>query len=349
MTSVAVIGGGAWGTALALVAAGNGCATTLWVRDPATARHLTGVRENPRLPGVALPAALRITAELERVRDAAVWVLAVPAQALGAVCQQLARLAAAPRPLVIAAKGIEVSSGRLMSQLAGAALGGFPLAILSGPTFADEVAAGKPTAVSVAVDRQDVATADIVTAAFGTAVFRPYVSFDPVGVQVGGAVKNIVAIACGISQGRGLGENARAAIITRGLSEASRLAVALGGRADTLLGLAGVGDLSLTCTSLRSRNMALGQALGEGGTLREVLRTSRGVVEGVESARAVVVLADRLGVDMPICQAVCAILHDTADIDATIRNLLMRPFTAESDAHRPSAGAPGAGPGAGGA
>jgi glycerol-3-phosphate dehydrogenase (NAD(P)+) len=241
-----------------------------------------------------------------------------------------AALAPSLRPgaaVVICAKGVEEKSGALMSEVAAALLPGAKLAILSGPTFAGEVARGLPTAVTLATADQALGRA--VIAALGTRSFRPYLSDDIVGAEIGGAVKNVLAIACGIVAGRRLGDNARAALITRGLAEMVRLARVKGGRAETLMGLSGLGDLTLTCTALQSRNHSLGFALGEGKSLAAIVGPRRSIAEGVSSAAAVGALARRLGVDMPIVAAVDAILHHAADIDETIAGLLARPFRPE--------------------
>ena len=215
-----------------------------------------------------------------------------------------------------------------MSEAVAASLpGGNPVAILSGPTFAAEVARGLPTAVTLACADESLGTA--LVAALGSRTFRPYRSDDVVGSQIGGAVKNVLAIACGVVEGRRLGDNARAALITRGLAEITRLALALGGRVETLMGLSGLGDLTLTCSSLQSRNMSLGAALGAGKALAEILAVRRSVAEGVYTTAAVVGLAAKLGVDMPICNAVDAILNRGAGLDETIEGLLSRPFRGE--------------------
>jgi glycerol-3-phosphate dehydrogenase (NAD(P)+) len=228
---------------------------------------------------------------------------------------------------VLCAKGIETGSGALISEIAAAALPQSPLAALSGPTFAGEVARGLPTAVTLATG--DAELGGRLIAALGTRSFRPYLAPDIVGAEIGGAVKNVLAIACGIVAGRRLGDNARAALITRGLAEMMRLAVAKGGRAETLMGLSGLGDLTLTCTGLQSRNHSLGVALGEGKSLAAVLEGRRSIAEGVASAGAVSALAQRLGVEMPIVAAVDAILNQGAAIDETIAALLGRPFRSE--------------------
>lgn len=291
MTAVAVIGGGAWGTALATVAAVNGPVLPVAGRAPAMA---------PLPPGAAA-------------------ILAVPAQRLGEVVARH-RAALAGAVLVIAAKGIERASGRLLTEVVEDRLPGAASVVLSGPSFAAETAAGLPTAVALAAG--DGGLARRLAARLATGWFRPYVSADPVGVQIGGALKNVVAIACGIVVGRGLGENARAAVMTRSLAEMGRLTRALGGDPRTLMGLAGLGDLALSCASPRSRNFAAGLALGRGEPVGPAL------AEGVETASAAVGLSRRLGVEMPIAEAVAAVLNGAA-IEAEMARLLARPLTGE--------------------
>ncbi|MBK3735017.1 NAD(P)H-dependent glycerol-3-phosphate dehydrogenase [Azospirillum brasilense] len=326
---IGVIGGGAWGTALALAALRAGREALLWAREPAVVESVNAARENrDYLPGVSLPAALRATGDLAGVAACDAILLVTPAQHLRSACAGLAGHLRPGTPLVICAKGIELDSHALMSEAAAAALpAGTPLAVLSGPTFAAEVARGLPTAVTLAC--ADAALGARLVEALGSRTFRPYLSDDVVGSQIGGAVKNVLAIACGVVEGRKLGDNARAALITRGLAEITRLALALGGRPETLMGLSGLGDLTLTCSSLQSRNMSLGAALGAGRTLAEVLAERRSVAEGVYTAAAVVGLAGRKGVDMPLCAAVDAILNRGAGLDATIDGLLSRPFRGE--------------------
>ncbi|CAO3449235.1 Glycerol-3-phosphate dehydrogenase [NAD(P)+] (EC 1.1.1.94) [Azospirillum argentinense] len=326
---IGVIGGGAWGTALALAALRAGREALLWAREPAVVESVNAARENRDfLPGVTLPAALRATGDLAEVAACDAILLVTPAQHLRSACAGLAAHLRPGTPLVICAKGIELDSHALMSEAAAAALPvGTSLAVLSGPTFAAEVARGLPTAVTLAC--ADAALGARLVEALGSRTFRPYLSDDVVGSQIGGAVKNVLAIACGVVEGRKLGDNARAALITRGLAEITRLALALGGRPETLMGLSGLGDLTLTCSSLQSRNMSLGAALGAGRTLAEVLAERRSVAEGVYTAAAVVGLAGKKGVDMPLCAAVDAILNRGAGLDATIDGLLSRPFREE--------------------
>jgi glycerol-3-phosphate dehydrogenase (NAD(P)+) len=329
MQRVTVVGAGAWGTALAAVIRATGRTVTLWAREAEVAAAINAGHENAAfLPGIPLDPEIRATDDLAAaVQGAMLLVLATPAQFVRRTALRLAPVLAPAVPVLLVAKGIEQGSGALMTEVLAETLPGAPVAVLSGPTFAAEVARGLPTAVTVA--SADPALAERIAQRLGSARFRPYVSADPVGVEIGGAVKNVIAIACGIVSGRGLGENARAALITRGLAEMVRLAVAKGGRRETLMGLAGLGDLTLTCNAMQSRNFSLGAALGAGRALAGVLAERRSVAEGVETAPAVAALARRLGIDMPIVDAVDAILHRGAAIDAAIRALLARPFKPE--------------------
>ncbi|MBP2311339.1 NAD(P)H-dependent glycerol-3-phosphate dehydrogenase [Azospirillum soli] len=328
---IGVIGGGAWGTALALAALRAGREALLWAREPAVVESINTAHENrDYLPGVTLPPELRATGDLAEIGACDAILLVTPAQHLRSGCRQLAPHLRAGVPVVICAKGIELDSFALMSEAAEVELpAGTPIAVLSGPTFAAEVARGLPTAVTLAC--ADTAIGAALVEALGSRTFRPYLSDDVVGSQIGGAVKNVLAIACGVVEGRKLGDNARAALITRGLAEITRLALALGGRAETLMGLSGLGDLTLTCSSLQSRNMSLGAALGQGRTLADILAERRSVAEGVYTAAAVVGLARKKGVDMPLCAAVDAILNRGADLDETIAGLLARPFRGEGN------------------
>jgi glycerol-3-phosphate dehydrogenase (NAD(P)+) len=329
MSRLAVIGGGAWGTALALAARRAGSETVLWARDPAVAAAINRRHQNPDfLPGVRLDPAILATGDLDAAAEGAEGALVVvPAQYVRGVMERLAGALAPGTRVLLCAKGIETGSLKTMTELAGEILADSPLAVLSGPSFAAEVARDLPTAVTIA--SRDPATARFFVAALASPRFRPYLSQDPVGAEIGGAVKNVLAIACGIVAGRGLGDNARAAMITRGLAEMIRLGVAKGARAETFSGLSGLGDLVLSCSTSQSRNHALGLALGRGESLDQALAACRGVVEGVATAAALVRLAGRLGIEMPIAEAVAAVLHRGADIDATIGRLLSRPHRAE--------------------
>ncbi len=309
---VAVIGAGAWGTALALTAYRAGRRVRLWAREEAVVRAISQGRPNPFLPTAPIPEGVTVTGDLGRALIGAdLAVLVCPSQHLRAMARRAEALLPAAVPVVICCKGLEGGSLKLMSQVVEEAMPGRPLAVLSGPTFAAEVAAGLPTAVTVAApldnDRIDGGfLAARIAATLATASFRPYVSDDVTGVEIGGAVKNVIAIACGVAEGLGWGANARAALVTRGLAEMTRLGVALGARADTLGGLAGAGDLMLTCSSEQSRNFTFGKALGSGQ--RPGVGDDGPVVEGAVNARSVMALAAKLRVEMPICDTVCAVL-----------------------------------------
>ncbi len=326
---VAVVGAGAWGTALGVVAQRAGRVVKLWAHEREVAASINESHENPWfLPGIKLDPAIRASEDLRAaVASADAVIVVVPAQHLRAVTRALAPHLPRAAPLVVATKGVELETGRLPTEVLAETCPGVRVAVLSGPTFAIEVAQGLPSAVTLGAT--DIELGRVLVSALGTKTFRPYLSDDPVGAQVGGAVKNVIAIACGIVEGRRLGDSARAALMTRGLAEMIRLGVALGGRFETMIGLSGLGDLALTCNSDRSRNMSLGIALGEGSSLGEALAGSRAVVEGVAGSQAVGDLARRFEVEMPIVEAVDAILHRHAAIDATIAQLLARPFTAE--------------------
>ena len=328
MDRIGIVGAGAWGTALALVLARAGRRVTLWSYEREVAAAINADRQNPLyLPGVALEPAIRGTSELGEAVPADLLLLVTPAQHLRGIASNLRPHLAAGTPVLIGAKGIEQRTGALLSEVVAATLPGASLAVLSGPSFAVEVARGLPTAVTIAA--RDPALGSRLLQAIGGARLRPYLTDDLVGVQIGGAVKNVIAIACGIVAGRRLGHNTRAALITRGLAEMARLGLAMGARAETFMGLSGLGDLTLTCNDAQSRNFSLGVALGEGRRLEEVLAERRSVAEGVTTAISVVELAGRRGVEMPISAAVHAVLHEGAAIDAMIDELLARPFKSE--------------------
>ncbi len=328
MDSIGIVGAGAWGTALAATARRAGRKVSLWARESELAQAINATRRNTLyLPDVELAEGIRATTDLAEVAAADALLLVTPAQHLRAACRSLAPLWRAGVPAVICAKGIEQTTGAMMTEVVEAELPAAAIAVLSGPTFAIEVARGLPTAVTLAC--ADAALGQALVEAIGTTSFRPYLADDLVGAEIGGAVKNVLAIACGIVEGRGLGDNARAALITRGLAELTRLAVAKGGRPETLMGLSGLGDLILTASSPQSRNYSLGLALGEGRSLSDILSQRRAVTEGVWSAGAVVEMAASLGAEMPICQAVDAVINKGAALDEAIRALLSRPFRAE--------------------
>ena len=329
MDRIGIIGAGAWGTALATVAHRAGRDVRIWAREADVVTAINTVHENtPFLPGVPLAPEIRATADLGEAAEADALVLVTPAQFLRATCEALVPHLDLSVPLVICAKGVEIASGALMNEVVEQALPERLFAVLSGPTFASEVAREQPTAVTLAC--ADPKIGNSLAQAVSTPGFRIYQSADVIGAEIGGAVKNVLAIACGIVEGRGLGDNARAAIITRGLAEMARLSIAKGGRPETLMGLSGIGDLTLTCNAMQSRNFSLGVALGQCRTLSDILAERNSVAEGVDTAAAVTALAGQLQVDMPICLAVNAIVNHNADTDATIAGLLARPVGTDS-------------------
>ena len=329
MKNIAIIGAGAWGTALAMVARRAGRNVVLQAHEPEVAAAINGSHENSLfLPGMALDPEIRATNDpAEAAVDTDVVLLVVPTQFLRAVLTGLSGNLPSGVPVVICAKGIEQETLALMSEICEEVVPQAPVAVLSGPTFAAEVALDRPTAVTLA--SADKALGVGLSETLGTSRFRIYRSDDIVGAQVGGAVKNVLAIGCGIVEGRGLGDNAKAALITRGLAEIVRLGLAKGAKAETLMGLSGIGDLVLTCNAMQSRNFSLGVALGQGEALDGILAARTSVAEGVFSAASVSELAGSLSIDMPLSVAVDGILNHFADINATIEGLLARPAGAE--------------------
>jgi glycerol-3-phosphate dehydrogenase (NAD(P)+) len=320
--SVAVIGAGAWGTALAGVAARAGRDVILYARNAASAAHMTATRENPRLPGVQLDARITVTSDIANAARTDIILLAVPAQNLREAAAALAPHLVAATPVIACAKGIERGSHKFMTEVIAEATPNAVPAILSGPSFASDVARGLPTAVTLATKDESLASA--LVRAIGSSTFRPYHTSDVRGVEIGGAAKNVLAIAAGIVAGRQLGASALAALTTRGFSELVRLGRACGARGETMSGLSGLGDLILTCSTPQSRNFSLGIALGRG------VRPSRDkLAEGEFTAPVLIELAASKNVDIPVSNAVAAILSGTATIDEAIENLLTRPFKAE--------------------
>ncbi len=327
---IGVVGGGAWGTALAMVVRRAGADVTLWVREQAVIDEIAAHGENTTfLPGYPLDPEMKVVADLAALSAAEAILLVVPAQHIGTVVADLAVHIKPEIPILLCSKGIEQGSNRLMSEVVAAVLPDQPLAVLSGPTFACEVAARQPAAAMVAGNDP------VVTRCFADSLadgrFRPYTGVDIRGAQIGGAVKNVLAIGSGIVKGRNLGENAQAAFVTRGLAEMMRFGVAYGGQAATLTGLAGLGDLCLTCSSGQSRNTGLGIALSHGEDIRAFREKGGSLAEGIWTAAAVADMAFQAGVSMPICQAIDAILNHGADIDQAIEVLLARPLTNETD------------------
>jgi glycerol-3-phosphate dehydrogenase (NAD(P)+) len=316
MNKVVVIGAGGWGIALTLQALRAGNRVALVARDAATACNITATRESSRLPAHRLPDAVEVRHDIPSDFDLLLW--AVPTQHLRS---SLLRLQPETGPLVVCAKGIETGTHLLPLEVVGAVSPGRPVVILTGPNFAHEVASGFPAAAVVA--GKDAGLREQVRLTLGTSGFRLYGNDDPIGAQLGGAAKNVIAIAAGAVIGAGLGENARAALVTRGLSELRRLALALGGRAETVMGLSGLGDLLLTCTGLCSRNFSLGLALGRGETLSDILDSRSQVTEGVPTAAALIARAG--DVELPICRAVADLLAGAKTLDQAIAQLLSRP------------------------
>jgi glycerol-3-phosphate dehydrogenase (NAD(P)+) len=322
LTTIGVIGGGAWGTALAQVAAADGARTLIWAREAEVVAGINRTHENRMfLPGIALSPQVEAVTKLDALAGADALLVVTPAQAMATVLAGLA--GQAPRPLVLCAKGI-APGGRSMAEVAAVALPGWPLAVLSGPTFAHEVAAGLPTAVTLAC--ADEALGRALCERLARPAFRPYWSADVAGACIGGAVKNVLAIACGVVSGRKLGDNARAAVITRGFAEMLRYGLAAGAEAATLGGLSGLGDLVLTCTGTASRNFTFGVALGEG----RVPDAGRTVVEGAATAPVLAAAAAARGVDMPIVAAVAGLIEGSSSAESTIYQLLSRPLRAEA-------------------
>lgn len=320
--SVAVIGAGAWGTALAMVAARAGRSVTLWARNAEHATRISSTRDNPRLPGVRIAPDIVVTSELGLAARADMLLIATPAQHLRGAVNMLASHIPRPTPVVACAKGIEHGTHRFMSDVIAEAAPHAQPAILSGPSFADDVARGLPTAVTLAAKDEELASH--LVQALGSPTFRPYHSTDIRGVEIGGAAKNVLAIAVGIAVGRRLGASAQAALTTRGFAELTRLGRALGARSETLTGLSGLGDLILTCSSPQSRNFALGLALGRGEQ-----PPAGKLAEGEFTAPVLIELAASQNIEMPVSEAVAAILSGRSTIDAAISGLLTRPFKAE--------------------
>jgi glycerol-3-phosphate dehydrogenase (NAD(P)+) len=324
-----VAGGGSWGTALAVLLAKHGRNVTLWVRREEQADALTGARENQAyLPGVTLPESLAVTSDLGVLADASGLLHVVPAQATRDALFRF-RQAASGSPLHIAlcSKGFERGTMAPMNEVLGDVWPEAIGSVLSGPSFAADVAKGLPTAVTLASRSGE--AQDFWLEALGTPTFRPYASADPVGAEIGGAVKNVLAIASGIAAGKGLGESAKAALIARGFAELNRFGLAMGAEAETFSGLSGLGDLVLTCNSAQSRNFKLGRAIGEGADAESYLAQQNTVAEGAATAEPLVAKARSLDVEMPISEGVAAILSGETDADSVIERLMNRPLKRE--------------------
>jgi glycerol-3-phosphate dehydrogenase (NAD(P)+) len=318
---VGVIGGGAWGTALAQVSASGGRDVLLWAREPEVVEAINRSHENSTfLPGSKLSPSITATEDLAELAHCDAWLVVTPAQHMRAV------LEAAPtggKPLILCSKGIEERSGAMLHRVAAEAAHGASIAVLSGPTFAHEVASGMPTAVTLAAEDQ--ALAEALRDRIALPTFRIYLSDDVAGAEIGGAVKNVLAIACGVVDGKGLGQNARAALIARGFAEMTRFGLANGARRETLVGLSGLGDLVLTCSSTSSRNFSLGKGIGEGRSPAELMSDRRTVAEGAFTAPVLARLASEMGIDMPVVAAVAKLLSGETQVDLVLQELLARP------------------------
>lgn len=322
---VGVLGGGAWGTALAQLAAADGNPVMLWARESDVVRCVNGEHENRGfLPGVALSPSITATSDLSALDACDALLVVVPAQYVASVLEQTN---VGTRPLVLCAKGIEATTGRLMSEVAAETHPTAPIAVLSGPCFAREVAERRPAAVTLACEDANLGRA--LSQRLARPEFRPYASDDVTGAEIGGAVKNVIAIACGVVAGLDMGENARAALIARGFAEMTRFGVARGGKAQTMAGLSGLGDLVLTCSSTQSRNFSLGKALGEGQKAEALMRERNTVAEGAFTAGVLAREAKRLRVDMPVVEAVHALVDEGRDAKRVVAELLSRPLRDE--------------------
>jgi glycerol-3-phosphate dehydrogenase (NAD(P)+) len=320
-----IIGGGAWGTALAQVASADRSETLIWAMESEVVQSINERHENPAfLSGVRLNDSIRATGEIAEVGDCDALLVVTPAQHMRGLLEQTP---VADKPLVLCAKGIEEQSGRLLHQVAMEACPGAPIAVLSGPTFAHEVAKGLPTAVTLAA--QDFGLAEQLRDRIARPTFRIYISDDVAGAEIGGAVKNVLAIACGVVEGKSLGQNARAALIARGFAELRRFGLAFGAKLETLSGLAGLGDLILTCSSTSSRNYSLGLGIGQGRAAAELLSNRKTVAEGAFTAPVLARLAREKGIEMPIVDAVEALVSGRSNVDEVLDGLLSRPPRAE--------------------
>ena len=334
MNKIGVIGSGSWGTALAVAASESAAEVKIFSRNPDITKTINNKNENEKyLPEIKLPKNISATDEISNTLNSDALLLVTPAQTLRSICKTIKNEAKAKNvtfsntPLIICCKGIEENSFKLMSEVAQDIFPENPILILSGPNFASEIAKGLPACASLACENLELA--EEISEKLGSARFRLYTTKDIIGSQIGGAVKNVLAIACGIAIGKGLGENARAALVTRGIAEIGKLCSAKGGNIQTLLGLSGIGDIMLTCGSLTSRNMSFGFQLGQGKELNELINNNNKITEGVPTSLSVTKLADSLNVEMPICEAIKNILYDQANIDNVIKDLLRRPASVE--------------------
>ncbi|SNY90565.1 glycerol-3-phosphate dehydrogenase (NAD(P)+) [Cohaesibacter sp. ES.047] len=329
---VSVLGAGAWGTALALNAVRAGRDVVLWGRNHENLQSISGTRQLPAyLPDITFDQPLETTTDVTEAADADCILLVAPAQSTRKIAEDIGFYVKKGTPVILAAKGLEKGTQRMMSEVLSDYLPQAVPAILSGPSFAADVARGLPTAVTIAAGSHPLA--ERLCATLSNTSFRPYASTDMIGVQLGGALKNVLAIACGIVVGKKLGASAHAALMTRGFAEMQRLALKAGARADTLMGLSGFGDVALSCSNAQSRNFSFGFALGDGKDLSELLAPGAKLSEGAFTARVATELADRFDVEMPIAQAVADVLDRKSSIDEAVTRLMSRPLRRESDHH----------------
>ena len=325
---IGVVGAGAWGTALAQLSAKAGNEVILWAREDEVVASINDRQENELfLSGVPLLPTLKATADLKDLAGMDYVFMVVPAQFMRPVLTELSKYISEKTAIVLCAKGMEQSSGKLMTEVVAEILPKAPLVVLSGPTFAREVAEGRPSAVTIASKYHQVTQR--LSDAIGHPTFRPYASRDVIGAEIGGALKNVFAIACGVTTGRNMGDNARAALITRSLSEMVRFGERYGAERTTMMGLCGLGDLILTCSSPQSRNMSLGIALGQGKTIEEIMTGRKTVAEGYHTAAVLAKICRDEKIDLPIVMAVNDILHEGRNVDRVITDLLNRPFVSE--------------------
>ncbi|MDA0707677.1 MAG: NAD(P)-dependent glycerol-3-phosphate dehydrogenase [Proteobacteria bacterium] len=328
-TKIAIVGGGAWGTALAQMVTRAGCEAVLWAREIDVVKSINENHENTVfLPGIKLSEKIRATSNHSDLSDADFIFMVVPAQFVRLILSEIKPHISESAAIVLCAKGIEQSTGSRMTEIVTDVLPKSPIVVLSGPTFAREVAIGLPSAVTIASKYQQVVKK--LSNAIGQPSFRPYLSRDVVGAEIGGALKNVLAIACGITAGRKMGENARAALITRGMSEIVRFGEIYGAERTTMMGLCGLGDLILTCSSLQSRNMSLGYAIGEGKSVKDIMSGRKSIAEGYYTASILAKICREEKIDLPIVLAVNDILHEGKDLSTVIDDLLNRPIVNET-------------------
>lgn len=327
MKTISVLGSGSWGTALAIAASNAGNQVLMWSRSNDVAKKINSTKVSEYLPQFILAPSIIATGDLRKAIQSEIILIVTPAQAMSQMCNKIKDIEQITnKKLVICCKGIEQNSLKLMSEIINEILPNNKIAVLSGPSFADGLAKGDPTATTLACEDKEIGM-DLVNR-LGSRNFRPYYNDDIIAAQICGSLKNVVAIACGIAQGLGYGENTKVAIVTRGMKEISKLCAVKGGKNQSLMGLCGIGDMMLTCGTSKSRNMSLGVKIGEGGNLQEILNAGT-TVEGYATALSISQLAQKLNIDMPICQAVKSILHDNLSIEEVINSLLKRPFTSE--------------------